>query len=142
MGVGGWGGWRSIGEREWRTEAWRGELLKKACQNNENKWRHALLRWRGELHLRGVFGGAFCWVQETEGVSVADAADAELRRRKMRVLIVIIVQGQLFPRRSKSHGYVLAWKWSCCIQLLHSAAASVDDPQRSPVQQAAVCMDM
>lgn len=41
----------------------------------------------------------------------------KLKRRKMRALIVIIAQGQLFPRWSKSCWYVLVcvWEGSCWI---------------------------
>lgn len=53
-----WGG----GHRRSVEETGEGRLkrrapLKKGCQNNENKWLRSLLRWRGELHLRGVFAG-------------------------------------------------------------------------------------
>lgn len=57
-----WGGVEAQKEcrREREREAnggWREEILKKGCQNNENKWRWSLLRWRGELHLWGIFAG-------------------------------------------------------------------------------------
>lgn len=101
-------------ERE-ANGGWRGELLKKACQNNENKWRWSLLRWRGELHLWGVFASILLHrskssVCRPRGASTTHGR-GKLRTRKMRALIVIIVQGQLFPRWSKSCWYVLACGW-------------------------------
>lgn len=54
---GGGGGHRgSVGKRG-KEEAEEERSLKRGCQNNENKWRRSLLRWRGELHLWSTFAG-------------------------------------------------------------------------------------
>lgn len=95
-----WGG----GDTEWGT---RGEPLKKACQNNENKWRRSLGRLR-ELHLWGVFNRILLHrskssIYRDRGEYLPCTDEGKLKRRKMRTLIVIIVQGQLFPLRSNSH---------------------------------------
>lgn len=91
--------------QEPRWGGWRGELLKKACQNNENKWRQSLMRWR-ELHLWSVFGRILLHrcrlAYHDHGELPPCMAEGKLRWWKMRVLILIIVQGQLFPHWTNS----------------------------------------